>query len=69
MLVRFGVLIRDLNVVIDMEFWTLSGSEFHSRVTEGKNDLEEHVRRVWHGTRVFGLRRLYGVWLVNWRFL
>ena len=46
MLVRFRDFIQDLNVVTEMEFWTLSGSEFHSRVTEGKNDLVEHVRRV-----------------------
>ena len=55
--------------MMEMEFWILSGSEFHSRVTEGKNDLAEHVRRVWRGTKVVGLRRLYGVGFVNCKCL
>ena len=69
MLVGILGLMRDLKVVTEMEFWTLSGSLFHSRVTEGKNDLDEMVRRVRRGTRVWWLRRLYVGGFVNWRNL
>ena len=50
--------ISDLNVDMEMEFWTVIGSLFHSRVVDGKNDLKEDVRRVCLGTMVDWLQRL-----------